>query len=90
MYIVFNEVGKEIAIIKDLDTLTKVMSAFPTWKYREEVKPAHGSAKVTPEQVEEIRYRKAKGETLKALARDYGISYVAVHKIVKGKTWIGK
>ncbi len=50
-------------------------------------KNARGRAKVTVEQVREIRRRHANGETSAALGREYGLSDVAVGKIVRRQNW---
>jgi hypothetical protein len=44
-------------------------------------------AKLTEEQVSAIRDGAAKGEVLRALADDYGISHVQVWRIVAGNSW---
>lgn len=46
-----------------------------------------GQAKLTESAVLDIRARVAAGETQHALAREYGVSQVAVCFIVKRKTW---
>lgn len=54
-------------------------------------KPARGRQNnhniLTQEQVLEIRKRRSDGETLKAIAADYGISFHQVHSIEKRKSW---
>lgn len=48
---------------------------------------ANNHNKLTPEQVIEIRARRAGGEQLKTIAADYGICYGQVHSIDKRKSW---
>lgn len=54
-------------------------------------KPARGSknamAKLTDEQVKEIRARRSSGELLKTIAEDYGISLNHVSNIANGRRW---
>lgn len=54
-------------------------------------KPARGSknpmARLTNEQVKEIRKRRAAGELLRTIAEDYGISLNHVGNIVNGRRW---
>lgn len=45
------------------------------------------SAKLTAEQVQEMRARRVDGETLAALAAAYGVHLSRVHKIVTGQAW---
>lgn len=44
-------------------------------------------AKLTPSEVQEIRARRALGETLWGIAGDYGISDRTVYDIVERRTW---
>jgi hypothetical protein len=44
-------------------------------------------AKLTVAQVEAIRQRRSAGETLAAIARDFGIVFQHVSRIVRGKKW---
>lgn len=44
-------------------------------------------AKLTYEQVREIRERVAKGENSRALAKEYGVSTGHMSNIVKGRVW---
>jgi hypothetical protein len=44
-------------------------------------------AKVTAEQVAEIRRRRATGEKLRSIAADFGVTYQAVSKIARGSRW---
>ena len=57
-------------------------------------KPKRGSrnpmAKLTNEDVEEIRYRRASGEMLKTIAADFGISINHVCNLAQGKRWLGE
>lgn len=48
---------------------------------------AHGFAKVTEAEVREIRVRRAAGESLAAIAADYGIGISSVCMIAKGQHW---
>lgn len=50
---------------------------------------ANHAAKLTRRQVRVIRRRRAKGEQLKAIAADYGISDRTVSKIALGHRWPG-
>jgi hypothetical protein len=49
-----------------------------------------GRAKMTNEQVHDIRMRYAKGEGLRDLAKEYGIAPSTASYIVNFKTWYGK
>lgn len=46
-----------------------------------------GTAKLTDEQVREIRARVAGGEVQRAVARSYGVGPMAVSRIVRGERW---
>lgn len=48
---------------------------------------ASGKAKLTNEQVIDIRLRYAMGETAKAIAKDIGMSHSAVQNITSRRTW---
>lgn len=48
---------------------------------------SNGRAKVTVEQVVEIRQRVAQGETHQSLAQEYGVSYVQIRNIASRKQW---
>lgn len=43
--------------------------------------------KLTEDRVREIRLRRANGESLQALAKEFGVVMQTIHKIVKRKTW---
>lgn len=45
------------------------------------------NARLTVEQVREIRVRKANGESLTAMGREYGVSVATLSLIVNRKTW---
>lgn len=45
------------------------------------------TAKLTPTQVMEIRYRKSKGENTIELAKEFGVSNSAINRIATGKSW---
>jgi hypothetical protein len=47
----------------------------------------NGAARLTNRQVQKIRRLYHKGYTQKELAKLYGMSTVAIHKIVTRKTW---
>lgn len=47
----------------------------------------HGSAKLTEQQVQQIRDRRAKNEAARTIALDFGISEGQVYAIGKGKSW---
>jgi hypothetical protein len=48
----------------------------------------HWSAKLTAEQVREIRARSAgERESIRSLARTYGVSRGTIHSLVQGRTW---
>lgn len=49
----------------------------------------HHHAKLTESQVADIRDRRANGETLTAIAADFGIAFQTVSKITNRKSWIG-
>jgi hypothetical protein len=48
---------------------------------------ANHAAKLTEQQVTEIRRRRATGERLKSIAKDFGVSDRAVSKIALGQRW---
>ena len=48
---------------------------------------ANGRAKLTTEQVGEIRELRAQGMTLVTLGRKFGVSHVLVSKIARGVAW---
>lgn len=48
------------------------------------------SAKLSAEQVEEIRSKLATGCTIRQLAKEYGVTATAVHGIKSGRRWSGK
>jgi len=50
----------------------------------------HINAKLTDEQAEQIRQRYAGGEYQAPLAKEFGVSQVAISLIVRGKTYICK
>lgn len=54
------------------------------WTPRGEASP---KSKLTEAQVRIIRRRHAQGETLAALGREYGVTYVAIRKIVLRQSW---
>lgn len=45
------------------------------------------STKFTPSQIKVIKQRLAKGETCKAIARDYGVCRSTINRIKNGKSW---
>jgi hypothetical protein len=47
----------------------------------------HGNAKLTAEDVRQIRLRHQEGEQQKNLAAEFGISRSAVCSIIKGRLW---
>lgn len=49
----------------------------------------NGNAKLTPEQVEEIKARRAQGETLTQIAKLFQIGHSHVSRIARGKNWKG-
>ena|ERR1035437_1003224 len=49
--------------------------------------PKNSMAKLTPEQVLQIRHRRANGDRLLSIAKDFGISFQAVSKIARGDRW---
>jgi transcriptional regulator len=44
-------------------------------------------AKLTPSQVREIRTRARAGETVREIARSYGVHHTNVSAIMRGKSW---
>lgn len=48
----------------------------------------HGNAKLTWENVDEIREQRAQGETLQALAEMFGVSPATIHAVVHRKRWV--
>lgn len=51
---------------------------------------AHHAAKLTAEQVAEIRRRAAGGESARALAREFSISFQHVSDLKRGNAWASK
>jgi DNA invertase Pin-like site-specific DNA recombinase len=49
--------------------------------------PKNHRAKLTVKQVKEIKERRSKGEKLKSIAKDYGVTYQTVSKIARGDRW---
>lgn len=47
------------------------------------------SAKLTPDQVRDIRRRHAAGRSIAALGRDYHVSRQTIKDVVSGRTWRG-
>lgn len=47
----------------------------------------HANARLTDVDIPIIRARRAAGETLTALGREYGVSRVAIADVVSGKNW---
>ena len=47
----------------------------------------HGNAKLTADNVRELRSLYADGSTLRQLADKFGVSNVSVYNAVSGKTW---
>lgn len=47
----------------------------------------NGRAKLTAEQVEQIRYRRSTGELMTALAAEFGVNKSTIRLIVIGKNW---
>lgn len=56
-------------------------------KGRQTLGSVNRGAKLTEEQVRDIRDRLHAGETRRCLAREFGVSSTAVDSIVSGKTW---
>ena len=50
-------------------------------------KPPRGNAKVTEEQVREIRARREAGESYNQLAKEFGLTPTGVRNIVLRNTW---
>lgn len=48
---------------------------------------AHGMARLLPEQVLAIRARYAAGETQRALAAEFGVTFQNIHRITSRKSW---
>jgi response regulator of citrate/malate metabolism len=48
---------------------------------------ANHKAKLTPNQVLEIKRRVASGQSLLSVSKDFPVSYQAVRQIIKGKAW---
>ena len=47
----------------------------------------HGNAKLSADNVREIRSLYADGATLRQLGEKFGVSNVSIHNAVSGKTW---
>lgn len=50
-------------------------------------KGRHRNARLTPEQVADIRARVAAGAVQREIAREVGVSYHQINRIVKGHSW---
>lgn len=48
---------------------------------------AHHAAKLTEERVREIRRRRAGGDAIRALAREYGVDRATIQAVVKRESW---
>ena len=48
---------------------------------------SHGNAKLTGDNVRELRVLHANGATLRQLAEKFGVSNVSIYNAVSGKTW---
>lgn len=59
----------------------------PTFRATCQRGEAHHEAKLTEEQVREIRRRAAAGETRRAIARSLGVSRWCITLIVNRRTW---
>ena len=51
---------------------------------------AHGRSKLTKRDVAEIRRRRARGETLRGLAKDFSVSHPTIANIVHNRGWLTK
>jgi group I intron endonuclease len=51
------------------------------------IRMVEASRILTPEQVQEIRRRLAKGEAIRSIAEAYGVNYYTIWNILKGRTW---
>ena len=58
-------------------------------KGRNPIGPKHGRARLTPEQVAEIRTKRSAGSGLRSLAKEFGVSQTAIFNVVK-KHWSDK
>ena len=47
----------------------------------------HPNSRLNPDQVREIREKRANGRTLKSLANEYAVNYTTISQISLGKTW---
>jgi hypothetical protein len=47
----------------------------------------HGNAKLTADNVRELRWLYEDGATLRQLAEKFGVSNVSIYNAVSGKTW---
>jgi hypothetical protein len=56
-------------------------------KDRYEPGEGNGRAKLTEENVVDIRRRHASGEKVASLAREFGVSWTAVKYAIKGRNW---
>lgn len=68
-----------IGEVDDRDDIKPVRRAKPM--------PAKGNAKMTEDQVREIRARRETGETLTSLAKAFDMTTTGIHNIVKRNTW---
>ena len=76
--------------MKELDYQTEKQKVINAWK-KKTGKPMHGedngSAKLTEEQVLQIRMIWANNKTAKELADKYGVARVTIEKIVNQQAW---
>jgi hypothetical protein len=49
--------------------------------------PTHYASKLTEADIPVIRQRAASGDTKNAIARDYGVSPMAILQVLQGATW---
>ena len=56
-------------------------------RWRAHIGSGHGMAKLTEEQIKDIRQRRMSGERLQLIAESYGVTKALVHQIVHRKIW---
>ena len=62
-------------------------SADMTSKGRQAKGEANGSSKLTEADIPAIMAQRATGATMRAIARDFGVSHAAINLITRGKSW---
>lgn len=73
----------------NLEWVTKLQNEHHSWKVlgKNTRGSNHACAKLTNSEVQELRRRRANGETLTKLAKRFGVGISQIHRIVKREKW---